>query len=312
MSKRSWGAHKMETRSSASDSLAPRSIPATYRGERGTHEGGSLSTTGRIAGISRVAPSLSARARQLTPSALGRDMQDLSRRRAAADNRNRSRPRRAALVATLASLAVLGAGVAVANASGGGISASGGGGGISVGSPPTEPVTPGCPNKQLGRRTLKVGDCGGDVATLNWILQRQGLRRGAARRRVRGSDRRLPSRRSRPTPTSVRRHRRRRHIRGARQRDAPAACDLVRPELLRQRDRLRPDADPRDPRRGAQDAALRIEGGAPLQGSLRPHHRDRPRPVRQRRQVGPDPGHRPSAALRVHGRRARREARPRR
>ena len=98
-------------------------------------------------------------------------MQDLSRRRAAADNRNRSRPRRAALVATLASLAVLGAGVAVANASGGGISASGGGGGISVGSPPTEPVTPGCPNKQLGRRTLKVGDCGGDVATLNWILR---------------------------------------------------------------------------------------------------------------------------------------------
>ena len=93
-------------------------------------------------------------------------MHDLSRRRAAANNRDRSRQRRAALVASLASLAVLGAGVAVANASGGGISASGGGGGTSAGS-----VTPGCPNKQLGRRTLKVGDCGGDVATLNWILR---------------------------------------------------------------------------------------------------------------------------------------------
>ena len=102
-------------------------------------------------------------------------MHDLSRRRAAADNRDRSRPRRrrpsrGALVASLASLAVLGAGVAVANASGGGISASGGVGGTAAGSTTTD-VTPGCPNKQLGRRTLKVGDCGGDVATLNWILR---------------------------------------------------------------------------------------------------------------------------------------------
>ncbi len=28
-----------------------------------------------------------------------------------------------------------------------------------------------CPNKQLGRRSLSLGDCGADVQTLNWILK---------------------------------------------------------------------------------------------------------------------------------------------
>ena len=193
-------------------------------------------------------------------------MHDLSRRRAAADNRDRSRPRRAALVASLASLAVLGAGVAVANASGGGISASGGGGGTSAGS-----VTPGCPNKQLGRRTLKVGDCGGDVATLNWILRAKDY--GEAPLADEFED---------PTKAAVEAFQADADLGSDGVVDADTSRALVNamppqratwygPELLRQRDRLRPDADSRDPRRRAQDAALRIEGGAPLQGSLRPH-----------------------------------------
>lgn len=96
------------------------------------------------------------------------------RRAAAADNLDRP-PRRhggPSALAALAAAAVLGIGVGAAQASGGGISASGGGTSAgSGGSAQTEPPTPGCPNKQLGRRTLRLGDCGGDVATLNWILR---------------------------------------------------------------------------------------------------------------------------------------------
>src|SRR3954453_10419919 len=69
----------METRRHRSDSLAPRSIPAADRGERGTHPG-ATSVSGRIAGIRRVAPALSARARQLTPSAIEREMDQTSAR----------------------------------------------------------------------------------------------------------------------------------------------------------------------------------------------------------------------------------------
>jgi peptidoglycan hydrolase-like protein with peptidoglycan-binding domain len=72
----------------------------------------------------------------------------------------------AALIALISTLA----GVAVAQASSGGVSPGGSGGG-GGGSEVTTPVTPGCPNSQLGRRTLRLGDCGGDVATLNWILK---------------------------------------------------------------------------------------------------------------------------------------------
>ena len=57
------------------------------------------------------------------------------------------------------------AGSAGAWASSGGVGPSGGG------DPETTTVSPGCPNTQLGRRTLRLGDCGGDVATLNWILE---------------------------------------------------------------------------------------------------------------------------------------------
>ena len=84
-----------------------------------------------------------------------------------------NQPRNRRIVAALAGFAAMLMGVAAAQAAGGGISASGGVGGTTAGTPPadTTPVTPGCPNKQLGRRTLKLGDCGGDVATLNWILR---------------------------------------------------------------------------------------------------------------------------------------------
>jgi peptidoglycan hydrolase-like protein with peptidoglycan-binding domain len=36
--------------------------------------------------------------------------------------------------------------------------------------------TPGCADKQFGRRTLRIGDCGEDVATLNWILKSRNYR----------------------------------------------------------------------------------------------------------------------------------------
>ncbi|MDX6582574.1 MAG: rare lipoprotein [Solirubrobacterales bacterium] len=75
-------------------------------------------------------------------------------------------------IVAFAALGALLAGVGAAQASSGGLNASGGAGGTPTGgSGQTTPVTPGCPNKQLGRRTLKIGDCGGDVATLNWILR---------------------------------------------------------------------------------------------------------------------------------------------
>src|SRR5687767_1060869 len=63
------------------------------------------------------------------------------------------------------------AAAAGAQASNGGVSSGGGAGGLTDGAAVTEPVSPGCPNAQLGRRILRLGDCGGDVATLNWILK---------------------------------------------------------------------------------------------------------------------------------------------
>jgi rare lipoprotein A (peptidoglycan hydrolase) len=35
----------------------------------------------------------------------------------------------------------------------------------------TQTASPGCPQREFGRRTLRIGDCGGDVQTLNWILE---------------------------------------------------------------------------------------------------------------------------------------------
>jgi peptidoglycan hydrolase-like protein with peptidoglycan-binding domain len=73
------------------------------------------------------------------------------------------------VVAALVAVTTLLIGVALAEASTGGTSAAGSGG--TSGGAATTPVTPGCPNPQLGRRMLRLGDCGGDVATLNWILK---------------------------------------------------------------------------------------------------------------------------------------------
>jgi hypothetical protein len=96
-----------------------------------------------------------------------------TRRPAARQNRIGSR----VLAAATLALALI-AGVASAqahppaSASTGGILGTGGvsgGGGVATGTGETS--APGCPDTELGRRTLKVGDCGGDVATLNWILK---------------------------------------------------------------------------------------------------------------------------------------------
>ena len=79
------------------------------------------------------------------------------------------RVRNRKLIAALAVVTALLAGPGAAGASTGGTSATGSGG-TGGGGTATTPVTPGCSNSQLGKRTLRLGDCGGDVATLNWIL----------------------------------------------------------------------------------------------------------------------------------------------
>jgi Putative peptidoglycan binding domain/Lytic transglycolase len=102
------------------------------------------------------------------------------RRAAATDNRGRSgrpsslaeRPDRVALWAVALAVVALIAGAASAHAgSSGGISGGGTGSGGAVDS-----GTPGCPDREFGRRTLRVGDCGGDVETLNWILKSKDYR----------------------------------------------------------------------------------------------------------------------------------------
>ena len=76
------------------------------------------------------------------------------------------RPDRLALWAVVLALVAMVAAAASAEAgSSGGVGGSGGG-------TTTAPAgTPGCPVHQFGRRTLRIGDCGGDVQTLNWILK---------------------------------------------------------------------------------------------------------------------------------------------
>jgi peptidoglycan hydrolase-like protein with peptidoglycan-binding domain len=46
-------------------------------------------------------------------------------------------------------------------------------GGTVVGEPGSEPAGSPCPSPQFGRRALELGDCGNDVATLNWLLSAQ-------------------------------------------------------------------------------------------------------------------------------------------
>jgi Putative peptidoglycan binding domain/Lytic transglycolase len=79
------------------------------------------------------------------------------------------RPDRVALWAVGIAVAAMIAGAASASAgSGGGVTPGGidSGAGGAGGS-----ATPGaCPATELGRRALKLGDCGDDVRTLNWLL----------------------------------------------------------------------------------------------------------------------------------------------
>jgi hypothetical protein len=81
-------------------------------------------------------------------------MDEATSRRVAA-SQNRARIRSLIVAAALGLLAA--AASAQASSSSGGI-----GGGTST--------TSGCPDAELGQRVLKLGDCGADVKTLNWIL----------------------------------------------------------------------------------------------------------------------------------------------
>jgi hypothetical protein len=81
-------------------------------------------------------------------------------------NTDISNRRRVALALGAAVLALIAAaGSALASSSSGGVGG------------PADPMTggdgstSGCPDMELGSRILKLGDCGGDVETLNWILK---------------------------------------------------------------------------------------------------------------------------------------------
>jgi hypothetical protein len=103
------------------------------------------------------------------------------RRLAATENRNRrpgdkslgSRPDRVALWAVAMAFVAMIAAAASAQAQGGGSGGIGtggtGGGGDASAS--------GCLDYDFGSRTLALGDCGDDVATLNWILNGTGYGR---------------------------------------------------------------------------------------------------------------------------------------
>jgi hypothetical protein len=100
------------------------------------------------------------------------------RRSAATENRDArrspslsERPDRIALWAVALAVIAMIAGAASARAGGsGGIGGAGGGTAADSGSY-------GCADKEFGRRTLREGDCGEDVETLNWILKSKDYRR---------------------------------------------------------------------------------------------------------------------------------------
>jgi peptidoglycan hydrolase-like protein with peptidoglycan-binding domain len=103
-----------------------------------------------------------------------------SRRAAAIENRARpcARPaleRLGRWAVSLLALAVIAVPAAAQAGSSGGIGGSSGGSGGTGGGGADESAgagnRAGCLAKQFGRRTLREGDCGKDVATLNWILK---------------------------------------------------------------------------------------------------------------------------------------------
>jgi hypothetical protein len=83
------------------------------------------------------------------------------RRDAATDNRALRNPDRLALWAFVMAVVAMVAAAASAHAGSGGSSYGGG----------TATTSSGCAIAELGSRTLKRGDCGDDVRTLNWILR---------------------------------------------------------------------------------------------------------------------------------------------
>jgi len=112
-------------------------------------------------------------------------MDDFSQRRPAhTTNASRTRtratlserPDRVALWAVVLAVVAMIAGLVSSHASAdsGGIAGNGGtgsgGGGHVAGRDDTQ-TTDGCPDPEFGKRKLEVGDCGGDVETLNWILK---------------------------------------------------------------------------------------------------------------------------------------------
>ena len=84
------------------------------------------------------------------------------RRNAATDNRALRNPDRLALWAFVMAVVAMVAAAASAQAGSGGSTYGGGG---------TGTTASGCATAELGARTLKRGDCGDDVRTLNWILR---------------------------------------------------------------------------------------------------------------------------------------------
>ena len=154
--------------------------------------------------------------------------------------------------------------------------------------------TPGCPDREFGRRTLERRRLRRRRRDPQLDPQVQGLPPGAARRRVQGSDRRARCARSSATPSS--------RADGVVDDETSTALVDAMPSQLAtwygpgffgNETACGKTLTRAHRRRRAQDAALRLEGGAPLQGPLRAHDGDRPRPVRQRRQVGSHPGRPP-------------------
>ena len=206
------------------------------------------------------------------------------------------------------------AGAARAEASGGGISASGG---IGTGAAATGAGSGGRGASRPVARTpssagarCKLGDCGGDVATLNWILKAKDYGSPALvdefedATEVAVEDFQARRRSAPPTGSSTPRPRRRWSTRcrpSSRPGTGPASSAT------------RPPAGRRSPGARSGVAHKTLPCGSKVVVRYRGRFVrttviDRG-PVRQRRQVGPDPGDRAGARLRVHGRGPGREAR---
>ncbi len=96
-----------------------------------------------------------------------------NRQRAQRPSAIAARPDRFALWAVGLAVVAMIAGAASARAGSGGIGTGSGG---ATGGGAADSGTPGCPEREFGRRTLRLGDCGDDVETLNWILESKDYR----------------------------------------------------------------------------------------------------------------------------------------